>query len=165
MSNEQKAKRIARHAFRYEIADAVLRTAAEKDPDGGTSYAFPGMTLSAFAAELYLKALIRLEGSDPPKKHNLAELFDLLSPETQHALEREWSSETHQERLQEAARAHNAVVPEGLRAALLECGDAFVAIRYIFDGGDARFYLTFLPKMARTVIMEKTGWWPELVGK
>lgn len=165
MTNEQRTKRIAQHALRYEIADAVLRTAAERDPDGGRAYAFPGMTLSAFAAELYLKSLIQLEGNDPPRKHNLAELFDLLSAQTQSALEKEWSSQTHLDRLREVARANDAVIPESLREALAECGDAFVAIRYIFDGGDVRFYLTFLPKMARKVIMEKTGWWPELAGR
>ena len=79
----------------FEQGEAfLLPTRCLYGVDDGKIYdaGLPAFTIcEAFAAEAYLKSLIKIEtGVTAPRTHNLKTLFEGLLPETQAAIRTEW---------------------------------------------------------------------------
>ena len=79
----------------FEQGEAfLLPTVLLYNADGGTIYdlGLPAFTVcEAFGTEAYLKSLIKLQTGDAAlRTHNLKKLFELLSPDAQAAIRKEW---------------------------------------------------------------------------
>lgn len=85
---------------------------------------------TAFALELFLKILLRLEGSSPGDTHDLKELFRNLKRGTKAALEKEFNAKYSKATFKEGP----PMKPTNLADELERSKDAFVEMRYIFEG-------------------------------
>jgi hypothetical protein len=128
----------------------------------------PVMVVSAFASELYFKTLIAMDGKRPPRSHDLHDLFLQLSSGLQERLESRWTPITRdREELlknidREENRKNNAPVPRDLRYALVEGGEGFERLRYIYEGGSPfRFVLGDLPLALRRTILDLEPAWAQ----
>ena len=122
---------------------------------------YPGMVICAFAAELFLKCLISLEGCTPSKSHNLLTLHDQLSPKSQALVERHWNDgcSARKDSFEDLEKKFGVKLPRDLRTALADCGDAFEQMRYLYeDPSKSKFYIT--PTSLHFAIREVTGWNP-----
>jgi HEPN domain-containing protein len=121
---------------------------------------FPGMVICAFAAELYFKCMLLLEGKKAPKTHHLQKLFAALYDENRRLIEAEWARmlEATKEQIEEAEKRLQAQLPRDIGTALADCGDAFEVLRYVYEIGRAKFYITHLPLVLRKVIQSITKW-------
>lgn len=173
--NESLARSIFIHATKFALADRHLRDAALHDAEANTTFRMPGMVLSAFASELFLKCLLVIEGKEipgwrnkasnpnarPRDPHHLKNLFELLPRGTQFRVGDYWDfkvSERH-DQLREIEIRDQVKIPRDLPTALAECGGAFVGLRYIYeDPSRTNFYITDLPDVLHDVVLERTHW-------
>lgn len=154
-------KAVYDHADRFHITEFVLRNEIDTARTGvHNTIKIPGMVLSAFAAELYLKCLLLLEGTKPPREHNLYKLFLALSADAQTQVKAQWTEAmaATEHIIREMETTYNLTVPRDLDTALLECGDSFELLRYVFEGHQVKFYITQLPLVVRNTIRGVTGW-------
>ena len=91
----------------------------------------PSVVCTAFAVELYFKAIITLESASA-KGHGLFDLYSLLSPNSQVALAK-----------------HLSIAAPTFTQKLKEISGAFVEWRYIFEQQAANLDLAFLNDLAR----------------
>lgn len=141
-------------ATAVEFHEAALRCWQPVEPPGGGSFTplAPGIANYAMAAELYLKALLVLEGREPPQKHRLDVLFAML-----------------QERTQAAVAVHLKERLDLDRKALLQelqtLGAAFVDWRYIFDTEGRDISVATLVEFARSLylvsVARQPSWLPD----
>jgi hypothetical protein len=71
----------------FTSANLLAEHAMHKGPFN-PPYMFPSVTCQAFSLELYLKCLLRMQGSNYRGTHDLEQLYDLLSQENRDAIER-----------------------------------------------------------------------------
>lgn len=122
----------------------------------------PGMVLSSFTSELFMKCLILIEGKSPKDEHHLSRLFEMLHSNTKEQLRSLWSAEVAWNELefQENERKFNATIPRDLDSALMDCGNSFVLMRYLYeDPKRAKFYIVDLPSALRNLIRERMPSW------
>lgn len=161
-------KEIYLQAYRFHWADTNLRDTNFLRPEHTGLAAAPCMVLSSLASELYLKCLICLHtGAVPTDIHNLRKLFRKLPGTMQKAIEREWDSYIQLPKTQDALNnldaQYNRHFPRDLAWALDEGAQAFVKIRYLYEGVSINFMLTDLPKVIRPVILQlKPEWEAEI---
>ena len=129
-----------------------------------SAVAMPVMVVSAFAAELYFKTLIVLDGKPAPRSHDLYDLFSKLSPTTRTNLEDRWNLiiRDRQEFLRNVERQESSI-PRLLEDAIKEGREGFERLRYIYEGGDPfRFFLGDLPiALRRTILDLQPTWSPQ----
>jgi hypothetical protein len=102
---------------------------------------FVSVLYSALALELYLKALIAIEGKIVPRNnHNLWKLFTILSRENQTLLRTEANAalEDQKVRLEKIRANPNAPellknAPTGFNATLKKCSDVFTEFRNFME--------------------------------
>ena len=129
--------------------------------------AMPVMVVSAFASELYFKTLIALEGRQPPRSHDLHDLFLEISPTIQGHLEGRWNPITRdrEELLKNIDREESAPIPRVLRDAIAEGREGFERLRYVYEGGSAfRFGLSDLPLALRRTVLDLQPSWAQQDG-
>jgi HEPN domain-containing protein len=148
------------HGDRFLFAETELRKLVERDGSKGRMLQFPGMVICAFAAELYFKCLLLLEGKKPPQTHHLQQLFDRLNDDDKALIKAEWARmvAVTKEQIEAFERQMNVHLPRELATALADCGDAFTLLRYVYETRQATFYITHLPLVLRKVIQSKTQW-------
>jgi hypothetical protein len=118
--------------------------------------------VSAFAAELYFKTLLALEGKALPKWHWLLDLFLKLSSENQQIVEQKWDliERDREEFLKNIDRQEQTPIPRNIRDALTEGNKGFEQIRYVYEGGKSfRFVLGDLPLALRRTILDLQPSW------
>ena len=157
--------RIYVQAERFLFSEERLRSPANMEsPAVGAYIALPALVLSAFAAELYLKCLICIEGDSVPPTHNLKNLFARLNGKTQRRLEEMWTASlpSREAMFEFAEREFGYTAARDLRSALADGGSAFEQLRYVHEGEPkTKYYLADFPRMIRKVIWEQR---PDLKG-
>jgi len=155
--NQVQPNAIFQHADTFFFAiDQLHRSSASE------RIATPILVVSAFAAELYFKTLLALEGKTLPKWHYLLDLFLKLSPKNQHILERKWDliARDREEISKNIDRQEQTPIPRDIRGALTEGNKGFEQIRYIYEGGRPfRFVLGDLPLALRRTILDLQPSW------
>ncbi|MCJ2045577.1 hypothetical protein MKK58_13690 [Methylobacterium sp. J-078] len=124
----------------------------------------PIVVNSAFASEIFLKCLIRLESGQTARGHHLDALFARLHPATRQEIDALWREgivRKEQATLRIEA-AMGITIPRKLQDCLAAGGRAFEATRYLYEGdGKVRFVLTDLPKMLHEVILARRPEWSQ----
>jgi hypothetical protein len=152
---------VYRHAVHFLATDGYLRSRVEEDPSLMTMLRYPGIVISSFTSELFLKCLILLEQRSPKGTHNLLTLYDQLTPEHQALVARHWDdmSLKWKNAIDADEKVFNIKIPRDLKTALSDCGDAFKLIRYVYENPrKPLFYITHLPISLRKSVEEVTGW-------
>jgi hypothetical protein len=124
---------------------------------------YPGIIVSSFASELFLKCLILIEQGTPKGTHNLLTLYNQLTKGHQALVERHWNalSLKWKHAIDAEEKKFNVRIPRDLKTALSDCGDAFKLIRYVYENPrEPLFYITHLPMSLRFAVEEVTGWRP-----
>jgi hypothetical protein len=122
----------------------------------------PGIVLSAFASETYLKCLLHLEKGNAPRTHDLHKLFLKLKPETQDQLAQRWQRVIAQQsaELDERTRQMGRPIPRDLPGALRVGSNAFVELRYLWqETPSTMFILSDLPGVLRSAILDRQQAW------
>jgi len=154
-------KAVFNHALRFMATDTELRKLIDKEPDLFQFFQFPGMVISAFASELYLKCLLLLDGKGAITGHNLKTLYNKLSPDTKAKIEAEYATmmQITASEIAELEKKLRRTLPKDLNTALTDCGLAFEQMRYIYEQPKgAAFYITHLPLVLHKVIVRITAW-------
>lgn len=127
---------VFRHADTFYQALDNLHTKSPKDTL--RKVGMPIMVISAFACELMLKCLVLIDTGSTPRKHGLYDLYKLLKPATQDSLKAAWSSVSQQrsEILDQIDASLGYKRPRDLESHLESGNDAFVQLRYVYEGGD-----------------------------
>jgi len=122
------------------------------------------MVLSAFAIELYLKCLRRLEGNSVPQTHNLKALFRDLSPHTKGRVQQLWSAYApSQEPMWQAIEKETGnKIPRDFIDLLAISSKAFIELRYLHEDDSGSFFVGDLPPMLKQVILERVPIWATL---
>ena len=154
-------------------ADGFLRAAGylNKPPETGRldPLCFAALVAnSAFASELYLKCLIRVDtGQIVKAEHDLRKLFLKLPPNTQAEIETPFNAQMAKNpifdlsKISKEAAAVIAMRPKTLRDALTKGRTAFVEWRYLYEdeGALRTFDLFGLPPILRKVILVRHPEW------
>jgi hypothetical protein len=156
--------KIFHHAAHFRESARRLRDSVAHTPDQVALIAHPSMTLSAFASELYLKCLLCAEIGEVPTDHNLKRLFDRLQLATRRGLEDLWDEYIrHYGRQPVINWIRSQPGGEKLRLDLpyaLDIGaDAFLELRYFYEGEGSYFLLEDFPDLLRIVILKRFPEW------
>jgi hypothetical protein len=125
-----KVQAMFRQALSFATTAAHLhRTELLKAPRNGLSVT-PFVVNSAFAIELYLKALHELQATNPGREHHLLKLYEGLTPDTQSVVIKHAMAE---------GRSYGAEVTSAnqFREFVEELDSAFVDWRYCYESGRA----------------------------
>ena len=111
---------------------AIVLNGDERDMfrvrDGHTI--LPMSVLDAFACELYFKFLIaKTTGRNPPWKHNLVELFNLIPPDLQALIKFRWDNPKRSQAALRAAAGNR----ENFHTCLQQSATAFERLRYSYQ--------------------------------
>ena len=90
MANTAKkadSQEIFNHACRFLASDQFFRRIGKPGSGLEMTIAPPAMVLSAFAAELFLKCLLVLQGAGVPTTHRLDTLFKRVSHKRQRRIQ------------------------------------------------------------------------------
>lgn len=98
----------------------------------------PGFALSAFSVELALKALILHESDRLQRGHNLGKLYKKISPASQTALAKEFTTLCERNPVLMQIRADVVAdggdIPLTIEGVFGEVGDSFESWRYVYEG-------------------------------
>lgn len=148
---------IFRHAMMFFATDYFLRNKVRNGPNA-MDVAVPTMVLSAFAAELMLKALLLLEtGKKAPTTHRLDKLYRQLGHKTKRRIEALW-----EERARPKLKMFNVKHqrPTDLPNALVQCADAFERLRYGYeDPARVLYYIGDFPWILQLYVEEIRPEW------
>lgn len=124
------------------------------------------MVLGALTIELFFKCLICMQKGDVPHTHHLRELFDMLAPETQSRILREWEPVAQQraKHWDATEKVIGMKIARDLPSALVMASKAFEQIRYSYEGirDDVHYYLDDLPRLLGRVILQIKPEWTNL---
>ena len=154
MANGDEPERILQQAMRFHQPQKILESSPN---DQREALVQPVCVLAAFTIELLLKCLICFEGGSPPSKHELDDLFNLLSAPTRERLEAMWLDHVQSlpDSTTDAFKQAGLTIEPELTSALTAGRKAFQRIRYWHeDGEDFVFYLGDLPKMLFEIAFE-----------
>jgi hypothetical protein len=127
----------------------------------------PTMVVGALTIELFLKCLICIETGSVQRGHDLKELFDLLRPQTQSRVQREWDTLILPFRAPEwdtTEKQLGVTIARDLPSALSAGSEAFEKIRYSYENENEnlQYYLQDLPRILGRVILELKPEWKTL---
>jgi hypothetical protein len=102
----------------------------------------PGVVLSAFALELYLKCILAIEGNEE-KGHNHSKLFSQISQKAQDDIKSAYKIQRQSQNAINDEQDLREYIPEqefDFDSVLRDCGDAFTSFRYVYEsfGNDER---------------------------
>jgi hypothetical protein len=163
-SSAKDPREMFQHAETFLGFLQIARSALPEDyPD---VYNYPLAVNHAFCLEIYLKCLVILEGGTPGRDHRLKNLFELLDPSTQEKAKRHYdeirSSDPYsQYKAAELKRLGRDPERESnFDAAILSGSDAFVKMRYAYEGIASENYLLMPLEFAiRRIILERNPSW------
>ncbi|MCJ8053919.1 hypothetical protein GB928_018845 [Shinella curvata] len=140
-------------ARQYYVANCYLQTLSRR--------AFsPEVVTSAFALELMLKCILKIEDRKIPREHEFDSLFSRLSDEAKRILQKKWDDSYDIEGARALAAVTGQTSSLTLYDALKNSRHAFKQWRYLFEtGGVARFDLSVLLKAANDYILERKPEW------
>lgn len=141
---------------RFWLADGALQRTCEADPDPGVAARLnlPGIVMSAFDSECFLKSLLVAEGKSIQPRlrtHHLGKLFGALDDPTKKVILSEWKkmiAATEHQLVAEEERIGRAL-PRDIETSLDDCGEAFLDFRYWFEdpSKSVKFYIPHLPRV------------------
>jgi hypothetical protein len=146
---------IFRHGVRFLYAEDLLRKEAVNNPRTSQLGMMPVMVLSAFAAELFLKCLLILEGQTPPDSHNLNMLFKRLPHKRKARIEQLWDKfvSDASANFEESERQLSSQEPQNCPGRLRRC--IRKKMRYVYeDPKKVKFYIIHLAPALINVILE-----------
>ena len=150
----------------HQAEEHIVNIDLNKNPQLALEMSQAGMVLSAFICELYFKCLICLETNSVPLGHDLDDLFDQLSPDTQKRIENIWSSEIVPLRNPmwtkiEDTFGNGEKLSRDVRGAIKAGRRAFEKMRYNYEPNSkgSQFYIADLPRLLVLVIFEKKPEW------
>jgi hypothetical protein len=164
------AKAVFDHALRFAVADDHLRRSAAGNATLANWVVMPSCVMAVFAAELFLKCIILIEGEAPPDAHHLRKLFDLLSDDAKAQITKMWdhSMFIRRKEFEENERKLQPLmpgikIPRDLLSALDDCGDTFKKMRYLYeDPNNIKFYIIDFPEILRRYVLKlKPAWKPK----
>jgi hypothetical protein len=127
--------------------------------DGAPTTALPGIVNSAFASELYFKALVLIESGQSAKGHDLHKLFKLLRPDTRREIESRFDAEAGKTGPRDAKRALEITgydLKWRFEDVIVSSAQAFVDWRYLYEeGANMSFGLIQLPTVLMDIIIER----------
>jgi hypothetical protein len=148
------------HGIRFLGTDQYLRfsTGGPSSPWAQTIVT-PTLVLSAFAAELFLKCLLLIEGQKVEPIHRLDILFRRLSHKRKRRIEEMWNADARA-KLEPIRTMKN--VPTDLPNALVKCGKAFDQLRYFYEDPESVIYYIgdFAWVLMRAIVEIKPEWAP-----
>jgi hypothetical protein len=156
--------KIFEQAHGFYQARAILCNVEPEDTQLAVTIGEPVMVICAFTIELFFKCTICIEtGSLPKRVHDLRELFDKLSPQTQAKIQKEWDkiARHHAKEWDGYEGSLGIIMARDLPSALAAGGGAFQRIRYSYEGGNEslQFYLQDLPRVLGRIILELKPEW------
>lgn len=159
MTNKIDAFAIYKHAVGFLTADSHLRSF--KDVSTQFLCGPAAVVLSAFASELFIKCLLTLDSKSWGNDHNLHRLYKRLNEHVRRKIEQKWLAYSQNKKYFVIIENGVAKAPKSdLEGALKDCGDAFVAMRYVYeDPKKSNYYISELPIILREVILEEQPNW------
>jgi hypothetical protein len=153
-------RKIFEHAERFRWTDIHLRL--HRDQQVLPMILLPAMMLSAFASELYLKCLHRIDGNEMMESHSLQELYQALQPLRQKRIETLWNALMIEQKplldiIDQTAKFQKYT--RDLTTALKDSDQSFVRLRYEYEDRNFKFYLGDFPTVLRTTILEIQPSW------
>jgi HEPN domain-containing protein len=153
-----------KHAMRFYLATDRLHAALKQDRLLSDGLVSPMLVLTAFMAEVAMKAQLVSEGTEPKGGHDLIKLFNKLSSPAQKAIEAEWdklmaANEADTQRLDAQA---GEKLPRDLRGALDVSRNSFEELRYLYEGNSNRSYIALLPVALRNALLSLHPDWRHL---
>ena len=123
------------HAVRFLFADNHIRQTSVGNKNVTDWNMLPAIVLSAFAAELFLKCLLILDGQTPPDAHHLKTLFKRLHNKKKARIEELWNKSVaaRSDEFENTERKLSIKIPRDLQSALADCGNAFEGMRYVYE--------------------------------
>jgi hypothetical protein len=150
----------------YKVGGALDALDWKQNPQIMTDMGHARIVLSALNSELFLKCLICIETDKVAHGHHLRTLFKQLRPKTRNRITHLWNTEVVPLRNEMWTKIENSIIDghkidRDLLAALAGGSEAFEKIRYSYEGNhrNVRFYLSDLPWVLRTVILEMRPEW------
>jgi HEPN domain-containing protein len=145
-------------AERFFRADIYLRK--NDDYNHMNAIAIPSMVMSAFASELFLKALLTLENGWSPPGHNLKVLFSNVNNKTKMVITDLWDEQRqtpNEVLLRKFTEEHSSTkIPSTLDEAIAVSALAFEKLRYVYEEGMEiqQFFLSNFPIVLRRAIIK-----------
>jgi HEPN domain-containing protein len=158
---------VFRHAEAFlSFAQLGRQGLGDNFPD---EFNYPLAVNHAFCLEVYLKCLLWLEGKEINREHKLAELFKMLEEPTQEKAKQYYESYRSESPYCQATDAElrrlnrDPSVEAEFNAALENGSEAFVTMRYAYEGEFGRNYLLVPLELGiRKIILERNpDWEPE----
>jgi hypothetical protein len=157
------AQEIFRQALAFEDAANALQdrlvggpvddtTPVSQTVSGSRNDFCPQVVLEAFAIELYLKCILAIEGTAPPRRHDLWEnLFVLLTPDNKRRLTHHYNE----------VLAGTTAPPLDIEEALKQSAKAFESFRYLYEHLDETlvYSAAMVATAARRLILELRPAW------
>jgi hypothetical protein len=137
MSDQPDARMAFSEASAFHRATNIICLAIQRDMGQDPRVAdlvFPQYVNAAYAAEAYLKCLIALRFNRLQKGHHLKVLFDELPPKDQSELITRHAQLCVANPKKQEGWAHTGRLPQFLPFVLQEANNAFVDLRYTFEG-------------------------------
>jgi HEPN domain-containing protein len=159
----------------FRVAEAFLTVAQAARRDLGDGHPdelnYPLAVNHALSLEIYLKCLVYLEGKTLDREHGLKTLFEMLDNSTQERAEQYYEQFRINSPYCQAMEAElrrlgrDPAVEYEFKAALAKGSDAFVKMRYAYEGELGRNYLLMPLELGiRRIILERNpSWDPEAV--
>lgn len=97
-------------------------------------FALPAVVCTAFAVELFLKALVTLEKGGTPRGHSLTTLYSRLSSESQAAISRRFHELVAASPTVQAMKTQLPQMSLALPDVLSDSDRAFETLRYSYEG-------------------------------
>ena len=150
---------IYQHAYSFLFANHRL---VNTEPHYPHFEAIPSLVIIAFANEILFKCIHAMDKSNPDltDTHRLDILFKRLSNARKKQIIKLWDGSPNQKAIENFNKQSGSTAPTDLPGILLDCGDAFVKLRYFYErpGGSSQLLGT-LPDILNKVILETHPEW------
>lgn len=153
------ARKIFNHAERFHWTDDYVRR--HNDQRIAEIVLLPTMVLAAFAAELFLKCLHCIDSNDVPPGHSLKQLYSDLPKLRRDSIVAYWNGmmADQKEMLDQRDKNYGTNIPRDLDTAIAELDCGFENLRYVYENHQFKFYVSDLPTVLRTVILQIQPTW------
>jgi hypothetical protein len=159
------------HGLGFHVSEDILgNLTLGPNTQLGAQVVQPGMVLSAFTSELFLKCRICLETTETPQGHHLFDLFEQLRPATRSRLIHLWDTYIVPRRhpewtfIESSQYDGASKFKRDLPGAISDSSRAFEKIRYRYEPNsqNSTFNIGDLPRILRRVILEGKPDWANL---
>jgi hypothetical protein len=149
------------------MAEPVVQYFGDAPTVSGLPCLVPGIVLLCFAAELYLKSILLLNGVHNPRGHDLLDLYDQLTPPQQSRLEaifqRLYGGTPGLVSLQYTMQVATPGLTINMREAITQSRNAFDRWRFAFEANPGSSLNSFINDPFQVLIVEDRPDWTKHV--